>query len=154
MATLPGSGRLGAGASASLESLLRQWRWLQTEVERLDAQVLALSQTPRGAPVVAALRRHQGVGVLTAMVFLTELGDLSRFSNRRQVGSFLGLTPSSFETGEGSDRKGHSTRQGPVGKGDILLFPCGASLVMVQCGRWHRRAGRLPGRQTAGTGEK
>jgi len=41
-----------------------------------------------------------------------------------------------------------------LGKGDILLFPCGASLVMVQCGRWHRRAGRLPGRQTAGTGEK
>jgi transposase len=114
LATLPGSGRLGAGASASLESLLRQWRWLQTEVERLDTQVLALSQTPRWVRVVAALRRHKGVGVLTAMVFLTELGDLSRFSNRRQVGSFLGLTPSSFETGEGSDRKGHITRQGPA----------------------------------------
>jgi transposase len=114
LATLPGDGRLSAGASASLESLLRQWQWLQTEVKRLNAQVLALSQTPRWAPVVAAVRRHKGAGVLTAMVFLTELGDLSRFANRRQVGSFLGLTPSSFETGEGTDRKGHITRQGPA----------------------------------------
>jgi len=51
--------------------------------------------------------------VLTAMVFLTEIGDVRRFSSRQQVGSFLGLTPSSFETGEADDRKGHITRQGP-----------------------------------------
>ncbi|MEW6360416.1 MAG: transposase [Planctomycetota bacterium] len=42
----------------------------------------------------------------------TEMGDLSRFENRRQVGSYLGLVPSSAESGEDSDRKGHITHQG------------------------------------------
>jgi transposase len=50
---------------------------------------------------------------LTAMCFLTEMGDLTRFHNRRQVAAYLGLCPASFETGEASDRKGHITRQGP-----------------------------------------
>ena len=110
---LPEGGSLQPGASATLASLTRQLRWLQMEIERLDAQVLALSRAPRFAPVVAALRRHKGAGVLTAMVYLTEMGDLSRFANRQQVGSYLGLTPSSFESGQDSDHKGHITHQGP-----------------------------------------
>lgn len=56
---------------------------------------------------------EKGVRMLTAMVFLTERGDLSRFSNRKQVGAYLGLAPSSDETGQGADRKGHITHQGP-----------------------------------------
>jgi transposase len=53
-----------------------------------------------------------GVGVLTAIVFLTELGDLSRFANRRQIAAYLGLAPSSHESGGQQDRKGHITHQG------------------------------------------
>lgn len=108
------AGGLPSGAAAALGSLMAQVRWLWSERERLDAKVAALSQAPRYAPVVATLRRHKGVGVLTAMVYLTELGDLSRFANRQQVGSFLGLVPSSFETGEHDDHKGHITHQGPA----------------------------------------
>jgi len=48
------------------------------------------------------------------MVFLTELGDLSRFANRRQLAAYLGLTPSASESGERDDRKGHVTKQGPA----------------------------------------
>ena len=106
-------GGLAGGAGAALASLVRQVEWLWSEQERLDAQVWALAQAPRLAPVVEALCRHKGVGVLTAMVYLTEIGNMSRFANRRQVGSFLGLTPGSFESGEANDRKGHITRQGP-----------------------------------------
>jgi transposase len=40
------------------------------------------------------------------------MGDLSRFSNRKQIGAYLGLAPSSNETGETGDRKGHITHQG------------------------------------------
>jgi len=106
-------GVLPAGASAALLSLWRQVDWLWTEIGRLDGQVLALSEAPRYAARVAAMRRTKGVGVLTAMVYLTEMGDLGRFANRQQVGAFLGLVPSSYETGEDSDHKGHITRQGP-----------------------------------------
>ena len=106
-------GKLAPGASAALSSLMRQTQWLWEELERLEAQVLALSQAPRYAAVVAALRRQKGVGVLTAMVYATEIGDFSRFVNRQQVGAFLGLVPSSYESGPDDDHKGHITRQGP-----------------------------------------
>jgi transposase len=106
-------GVLAPGAAGALMSLMRQIQWHQEEVVRLNAQVLALSKTPRYAPVVAAVRRRKGVGLLTAMVFLTEVGDMGRFKNRQQVGAYLGLTPSAYESGENDDHKGHITRQGP-----------------------------------------
>jgi len=105
---------LPQGARTALRSLLRQLDWLEQEVKALAADVCALSDTPRYRSVAVALCQHKGVGPLTAMTFLTELGDLSRFENRRQVGSFLGLTPSSQESGEQDDRKGHITHQGPA----------------------------------------
>lgn len=104
---------LSRGAAMGLASLVRQLDWLSTEIELLDKEVLTLAGADRYAGPVAALRAYKGVGLLTAMVFLTELGDLSRFSNRREVGSFLGLTPGSQESGEADDRKGHITHQGP-----------------------------------------
>lgn len=107
------AGTLNGGAGASLASLMRQLKWRQQERDLLDEQVVALSLTDRYTAQVSALCRHKGVGVLTAMVFLTELGDMRRFKNRRQVGSFLGLTPACHESGENSDHKGHITHQGP-----------------------------------------
>ena len=47
------------------------------------------------------------------MTFLTEMGDLRRFRNRRQIAAYLGLVPASDESGDQPDRKGHITRQGP-----------------------------------------
>ena len=105
---------LPEGARTALGSLLRQLDWLEQEVETLAAEVCTLSGTPRYRSVAAALCEHKGVGTLTAMTFLTELGDLSRFGNRREVACFLGLTPSSQESGEQDDRKGPITHQGPA----------------------------------------
>jgi transposase len=127
--------RLGPGAAAALASLMRQVEWLWSEIERLDGQIKTLSQAPRYAPAVAVLRRHKGVGLLTAMVYLSEMGDLSRFANRQQVGSYLGLTPSSFETGENSDHKGHITRQGPSRVRKVLCQAVWSRLRVVESER-------------------
>ena len=107
------AGPMRGGAGSSLASLVRQVRWLGEEQDRLDGQVLALARSEHYAARVSALCGLRGVGVLTAMVFLTELGDLRRFGNRRQLGSFLGLTPDCHESGEDGDHKGHITHQGP-----------------------------------------
>ncbi|HEV7221771.1 MAG TPA: IS110 family transposase [Pirellulales bacterium] len=104
---------LGAGARAALDSLSSQLQDLEDEEEKLDRGLAQLSQTPRYRPAVYELLRIRGVGLLTAMVFLTEIGELDRFSNRRQLAAFLGLVPSSNETGQRGDCKGHITRQGP-----------------------------------------
>jgi transposase len=96
-----------------LASLLARLDVIKQQLLQLDRQVRKLSQTQRYKAPCAALRQLPGVGLLTAMVFLTEMGDLTRFPNRRTVGSYLGLTPAADESGEASDRKGHITRQGP-----------------------------------------
>jgi transposase len=104
---------LGAGARAALDSLSSQLQDLEDEEEKLDQGLAELSQAPRYRSTVYELLRIRGVGLLTALVFLTEIGDLGRFSNRRQLAAFLGLVPSSNETGQRGDCKGHITRQGP-----------------------------------------
>ena len=102
------------GLRSALASLLRQLRFFEKEVERLEQEsLLPLAESPRYRAAVRKLDRMQGVGVLTALVFLTELGNLGRFANRRQVSAYLGLVPTSNESGERHDRKGRITRQGP-----------------------------------------
>jgi transposase len=96
-----------------LESLVRQYEVLRDETTRLEKRVRELSRTPRYVHAHDALREFPGVGLLTAMTFLTEMGDLTRFHNRREVAAYMGLCPASFESGEVTDRKGRITRQGP-----------------------------------------
>lgn len=103
---------LGASTRLALSSLLRQLDSLEEEEKRLNDEVSALAAAPRWAAAVEELTSLCGVGVLTALVFLTELGDLRRFANRRQLAAYLGLAPHCHESGDVKDRKGHITRQG------------------------------------------
>jgi transposase len=101
------------GAKAALRSLLRQRAALEEERAQFDQEIAALAQTSRYAHPARAMTPLHGVGLFTAMVFLTEMGDLGRFANRKQVGAYLGLAPSSDESGKDTDHKGHITHQGP-----------------------------------------
>lgn len=103
---------LKTGAQVALGTLLRQFESLHKELKILEKAVERLAREERHEKTVNALVRLKGVAVLSAMVFLVELGDARRFKNRRQMGSFTGLVPSSNESGETNDRKGHITRQG------------------------------------------
>jgi transposase len=105
---------LGKGMRTTLASLVRQLTFLEEEIERLEMALGSLVESPRYAAAIPQLVRLQGVGLLTALVFLTEVGDLQRFRNRRQISAYLGLVPRSYESGAQQDRKGHITRQGPA----------------------------------------
>jgi transposase len=116
----------------ALATLTRQIASLENEITLLDAEVRKLSESKRYAePCKALVESIKGVGVLTAMVYLAEMGDLSRFKNRQRVGSFLGLVPSSSESGETDDRKGHITREGSCRVRRVL---CQATWSHVRCG--------------------
>ena len=121
---------LPEGTRSVVGSLLRQLESLEEEIGHLTKDVEALGTTERYAPMVRALKIRKGVGLLTAMVFLTEMGDLERFSNRRQVAAYLGLAPSAHESGQASDRKGRITRQGP---GRVRKVLCQAVWSMIRC---------------------
>jgi transposase len=107
------SPEVGWGAGQTLGSLLRQLSFIEGEMERIQKPVEQLAAEPRHQPVVEELTQECGVGLLTAMVYRTEIGYAGRFRRGRQVGKFVGVTPTSHESGEQNDRKGHISRQGP-----------------------------------------
>ena len=104
---------LRLGARLALKLLLMQLDNAIEVIAACDEAISKLGRTQRHQKQVKALTAMAGVGVFTALTFLTEMGDLKRFKNRRQVGSYAGLAPTSHESGNITDRKGHITRQGP-----------------------------------------
>jgi transposase len=100
-------------ACIALLSLLRTLKFIEGEEASLEQEIEFLAEEDRYRPASRALRAMPGIGLLSAMVFLTEIGDLRRFKNRRKIAAYLGLIPSAFESGDKDDRKGHITREGP-----------------------------------------
>lgn len=111
LATKADSG-LAPSLRVCLQSMLRMLRHVEKELDRLAAHLTRLADSARYRGPAQALLGFKGVGLVTTMVFLTELGHMSRFANRRQLAAYLGLVPSCAESGQRTDRKGHITRQG------------------------------------------
>lgn len=125
-------GRVYGGKSRWTQA---HWRWLEgvkfdTPVQQIVLQeyidavkqaqrrVAVLEEQMRTAlagwsmePVVRALMALRGVGVITAMTLLAELGDLTRFASPRELMGYLGLVPSEHTSG-GTRRQGRITRTG------------------------------------------
>jgi transposase len=82
---------------------------LQTQIAGLDKQLRAYA---RRQPGCRALMTHYGIGPLTAVTILAELGDCTRFSSSRQAVRYAGLDITVHQ----SDQRrspGHLSRQGP-----------------------------------------
>lgn len=120
---------LDAAVAPVLESLVDRYELYHTEQAKLDKAIKQLSQTDRYQVACVELRKLPGVGLLSAMTFLTEMGDLNRFDNRREVAAYLGLCPASFESGQANDRKGRITRQGPARLRKMLCQAAWVSLI-------------------------
>lgn len=120
---------LDAVVTPMLESLIDLYELYHVVQNRLDRAIHKLSRAERYRAACDELRKLPGVGLLTAMTFLTEMGDLERFHNRREVAAYLGLCPASFESGDANDRKGRITRQGPARVRKML---CQAAWVSIR----------------------
>ena len=99
---------LPAASREVIEDCLAMIDAVQVPIERLDVEV---HQHARADPRVKVLTRLAGVGELTALVMLAEIGDISRFGSARKLAAWAGLTP----TVRGSDlvvRHGHISKQG------------------------------------------
>ena len=109
--------------------MIDRYELYRDEQTKLDKAIKQLSQTDRYRLPCQELRKLPGVGLLSAMTFLTEMGDLNRFHNRREVAAYLGLCPASFESGQANDRKGRITRQGPARLRKVLCQAAWVSLM-------------------------
>jgi transposase len=72
----------------------------EARVKRLTERIRELLPVWQMEPVVAALQALRGVAMITAVEMVAEVGDLTRFSNPREVMGYLGLVPSEHSTGD------------------------------------------------------
>jgi transposase len=85
-------------------------------IDALDVQIAPLDRElreyARRQPGCRALKAHYGIGALTSVVILAELGDPRRFSSSREAVRYAGMDI----TVHASDKRraaGHLSRQGP-----------------------------------------
>jgi transposase len=100
--------QLAPWAGRRRQDLLELLDGLQPQIEELSA---AVNQEAERKPEVQRLITHPGVGPITALAFVSILGNAERFRCGKQIGSYLGLIPSEESSG-GRQRLGHISKQG------------------------------------------
>jgi transposase len=84
----------------AFEEMLLAVRQAEERVIRLDQAIGAAVPEWSLAKVVTALTAVRGLNLISAVIFLAEIGDLSRFAGPRQLMDYLGLVPGEASTGE------------------------------------------------------
>jgi transposase len=87
---------------------LKQWRELDCRIAELESKLRIQAER---SSIDTILRAIPGIGFITARTLASELGNFRQFKNERQLGSFAGMTPCEFSSGE-KIRKGRISRQG------------------------------------------
>lgn len=84
----------------SYQRLLEEYAYLNEQVRKQTRLLKELSETETYRDRVALLGTIPGVGILSAMEILLELGDMTRFRRAGQLAAYVGLTPSQYSSGE------------------------------------------------------
>jgi transposase len=82
---------------------------LDAQIAPLDRQLRVYARRQAGCQ---ALMGHYGIGELTSVAILAELGDCRRFSSSRQAVRYSGLDITVYQS-DGRRSPGHLSRQGP-----------------------------------------
>jgi transposase len=90
---------------------LDELEYLRQQVTKLDLQIKILSQSVRYKENVSLLTSVPSIGLISAMIFLTEIGDINRFIKFDDLCSFFGLIPNCHSSGE-TEKVGHITKRG------------------------------------------
>lgn len=104
----------------ALQSMVRLLRYTREELVILSQKIKALSEDERYRDAYSRLIVIPGIGRLTAMTILTEIGDIRRFRNVDTFRSYIGLIPKSHSSGE-KDYKGRITNRKSVNLRPLLV---------------------------------
>jgi transposase len=100
-----------AALQTVLEEHRQQFAEMEARVARLTARVKAEVADGPFTGLLGALQCLKGVGPITAVTLVAELGDLTRFRRPRMLMGYSGLTPSEYSSG-GRVQRGHITKCG------------------------------------------
>ena len=108
---------LRTGLETHIAFLTEQLKALKKELARL------LETDPELKRQKQLLMSIKGIGELTAVRFLSELGDLREFADARQLAAFLGLTPKFKTSGKSVRSKPRLSKRGNAAVRKMLYMP-------------------------------
>jgi len=91
---------------------------------RMFLRIEKLAQTERFRCYVDALRLLDGIDTYSAMVYIAEIGDFTRFKNGRSISMWTGTTPKSKASGEDQRANGTITKAGNASVRGALVEGC------------------------------
>jgi transposase len=109
---------LGAEEAETVEGCLRQIDFLDGEVAMIDQK---LSEWAAGSGNARRLMSIPGVGAGVAVTLMAAIGDISRFSSRRQLVAYLGLDPKVRQSGDEPARHGRISKRGNAQARSVLV---------------------------------
>ncbi len=93
-----------------LQMHAEMWRLARQHIDRLERQLEEATEDFKQQMEI--LTSMPGVGKITAAGFIAAVGDVRRFEHAGKLASYLGVVPSSYDSGE-RVRHGRITRSGP-----------------------------------------
>lgn len=127
--------QLPAHARSALHTIAAQLRASTSEINRLEAQILAWHRTDDASRRLATI---PGIGPITASAIAAAVPDATMFRSGRQFAAWLGLTPRPQSSG-GKERLGGISKQGDGYLRRLLVVGATAVMRMVR-----KDAGRHP----------
>jgi len=91
---------LNESAKVALDLLIVELKSLKELIVKITLQVRKLSQNERYNRQAELLKTIPGIGLISAMVILTEIIDVKRFGKYDKINSFVGLMPMENSSGD------------------------------------------------------
>lgn len=96
------------GTRDTLDFMVEELELLRGVLLKVNKKLRLMQKEPRYGDAMGLLTSVPGIGPLTAITLLTEIGGINRFGNFRQFNSFIGLYPMEHSSGE-HEHKGRIT---------------------------------------------
>jgi transposase len=109
-----------SSAKATLTYIIELVLFLRTKHLEVLKQIRALSKQEPYQRNVGLLMSIPGIGLITAMTFLTEIEDITRFKNLDKLCSYIGLVPTTNSSGEHNSVGNITKRQNKILRSMII----------------------------------
>ena len=101
-----------------MDAALRQFDFVQTEVDRTDR---AIAEQALASVEIRRLMTIPGVDVTTAATLMAAIGEIERFPNPRCLVGYLGLDPRPRQSGASKPRQGRISKEGSAAARHALV---------------------------------
>ncbi len=99
------------GDKVVIRAYVEELEFLINRQKRLEADIKILSESEKYATKMKLLTSVPSIGLISAMILLTEIGDITRFKKTDHLCSYCCLTPTTHSSGE-TERIGGLCRRG------------------------------------------